>query len=432
MKILLIKPKWFVEGDAYKYKDLHRTPPLNLAIIAALSEGHEVKIIDEDVEEIVYSPDWDIVGITTVTFTSLSAYNISERFRDLGVKTVLGGIHPSLMPRECLKYADIVVTGEAEPVWKELLNDYDTGSLKQIYNGGYLRDLSEVPLPRRDLMPQKKYFANPVQITRGCPNSCEYCYLQSVPWGKYRKQKEIERVVEDIKRIKGKYLFIVDDNLFVNFDYAKKVLDAIAPLNKYFIIQAPSIIGRDEELLDKLQEAGCFAAAVGFQSVNQKTLDKAGIYQNRVDNYKELVHKLSKRNIMTDGFFMFGFDTDDKSVFENTLNMIKEVDLDDSILYLLTPYPGTELFKKMEKEGRINNYDWSKYSWYNCNFKPMQMSPEELKDGLSWIYTELNNHYKKTFPKRVWKYKKLFFKYLPLTVKVTSNYLNWVDVARLP
>jgi len=252
MRILLIKPRWFHNGDGYKFVDLTRVAPLNLGIIAALSEGHEVKIIDEDMESIAYSSEWDIAGITVATFTSKKAYEISNNFRSLGVKTVLGGIHPSLMPDECLQHADAVVIGEAENVWTEVLDDISHGSLKKIYHGGYIRDLDKIPFPRRDLFP-KQYFSGPLQITRGCVNACRYCYLQSVPWKEWRKRENLDRVCEEIRQIENKNIFIIDDNLFVDLDYAKRVCESIAPLKRNFGIQAPTTIAKDDELLEKLK-----------------------------------------------------------------------------------------------------------------------------------------------------------------------------------
>ncbi|MFW6134327.1 MAG: B12-binding domain-containing radical SAM protein, partial [Elusimicrobiota bacterium] len=257
MKILLIKPKWFVDGDAYKFKYLNRVPPLALGIIAALSNGHEVKILDEDIENIEYSSHWDLVGITTVTFTAKRVYKISKKFRKIGVKTVLGGPHPSILPEEGLKHADSVVIGEAEPVWHKVLNDLEKNDLKKIYNGNYLKNIDEVPVPRRDLF-SKNYIHNAVQFTRGCPNNCFFCYLQSVPSKKYRKRSP-QKIYEEIKQIKNKYLFMVDDNLFVDNDYVKKVMRIIAPLKKKWFIQAPTTVTDDEEMLDLITEAGCYA-----------------------------------------------------------------------------------------------------------------------------------------------------------------------------
>ncbi len=432
MRILLIKPRWFHDGDGYKYKDLNRTAPLNLGIIAALSEGHEVKIIDEDLEEIKYTSDWDLVGITVATFTSIAAYKISENFRKRGVKTVLGGIHPSLMPEEGLKHTDIVVIGEAEPVWQKLLVDLERNSFQKIYNGNFLGNLDKVPFPRRDLF-SNKYFAAPLQLTRGCTNSCKYCYLQTVPWGEWRKRDNLDRVCEEMEQIQNKSIFIVDDNMFIDHDYAKQILKRITPLKKHWSIQTPTTIYEDEELLDMMYEAGCYAVAIGFQSVSQKSLDFVAINQNKVEKYKEIIRKLKERKILVEAFFMFGFDTEDKNTFAYTADMIKELDIDDAICYILTPYPGTALFREFEEEGRILSYDWSKYSWWNCVYQPKMMSPQELNEGLRWIYRDLNKYYKRTFIKRMWQYKKRVPMNIPISKVIIKSYLkNCVDVTRLP
>lgn len=419
-----------MEGDVYKYKDLNRVPPLNLGIIAALSEGHDTKIVDEDVDEIKYSPDWDLVGITAATFTSKQAYEISGNFSQLGVKTILGGVHPSLLPEEALEHCDSVVIGEAEPIWKEVLKDLKNGNLKRTYNGGCLMDLDKIPIPRRDLFP-KKYFHDAIQITRGCPNHCFYCYLRSVPWGKFRK-RGLDRVYEELAQIENKHVFIVDDNLFVDFDYAKKVFDRIAPLKKRWFIQATTTIISDDELLGKMVKSGCYAVAIGFQSVSQDSLDCASIGQNRVSRYKEIVRKLHKFGIMVDGFFMFGFDADDTTIFSNTGEMIKEMDLDDAICYIMTPYPGTELFEKLDRENRIWNRDWSRYSWYNCNFQPQKMSAEELVKGHRQVCSEANEWFRQSLGRRAWRFKRWLFKDPSLSLALWKGYHNWVDAGRLP
>ncbi|MBN1620985.1 MAG: B12-binding domain-containing radical SAM protein [Endomicrobiales bacterium] len=430
LNILLIKPKWFINGDVYKFRDLNRVAPLNLGIIAALSQEHNVRIIDEDIEEITYSSDWDLVGITVVTFTAKRAYEISTKFRKAGVKTVLGGPHPSIIPEEASNYCDSVVIGEAEPVWQKLLNDLEKKELKKVYNGNYSESLDNVPIPRRDLF-AKKHLHAPIQFTRGCVNSCYFCYLQSVPWKNYRKRTP-ERIYEEISRINDKYVFVIDDNLFVDKEYVKDVMKKITPLKKKWFVQSPVSIAKEEEMLDLMAEAGCYAVSMGFQSINQDTLDLSNISHNRVNEYKKTIETMHKKGILVDGFFMFGFDNDDKSTFSCTAEMIKEMNLDDAILYILTPYPGTQLFKHLNEEKRILNYDWSKYSWYNCNFKPKNMTAGEVKEGLKQVYEDLNNHFRMSFPKRIWDHRRLIFKDVKLSVVIMKNYLNRVDAESLP
>ncbi len=423
MKILLIKPSWFHKGDAYRYKEFNHVAPLGLGIIAALSEGHEVKIIDEDIEKIDYSKDWDLVGITVVTFISKRAYSISENFRKLGVKTVLGGYHPSLVPEESLQYADSIVIGEAENVWQRLLHDLEKDKLKKTYNGSCFEDLDKLPFPRRDLF-SKKYFAEPVQITRGCVNSCKYCCLQTVPWGKWRKRNNLDRVYKEMSIISSDTVFIIDENLFVDVDYVKRFCDKIVPLKKYWGIQAPGTIAQDDRLLEKMAEAGCVDVVINFNTVNDIVIKK----------YESIVNRVNSYGIMVQAFFMFGFDSDGKEVFKDTVEAIKKLDIDDAILFILTPYPGTEYFELLKKEERILTKDWSKYSYCNCVFQPDKMSPEELDEGLRWAYQELNNHYNwKSLPERVWKYRKRLFENIPISLRLMKGYVSGqVNVKRLP
>ncbi|MFH1421149.1 MAG: cobalamin-dependent protein, partial [Planctomycetota bacterium] len=246
MKILLIKPKWFVHGGIYKYLDSVKFTPLHITIIAALSEGHDVTVVDNDWEKIPYEQHFDLVGITCTTFTSERVYALADKFRSLGSKVVLGGVHPSLMPDECLQHADAVVIGEAEYIWREVLKDAENNSLKKKYHNPRPVDMNDVPFPRRDLL-KTNYWMASVQATRGCPNSCKFCYLPHVPWSKHRK-RDINLVYEEVKSLKQRYMFFVDDNMFADEDYAIELCERIAPLKKFWSIQAPTTIAYNNKL----------------------------------------------------------------------------------------------------------------------------------------------------------------------------------------
>ena len=187
MKILLIKPKWFIKCGVYRVLENVRFTPLHLCIIAALSQGHDVTVVDNDCDEIPYNLKFDLVGITVTTFTSQQAYKIAETFKKAGSKVVFGGVHPTLLPEECLRFADSVVVGEVEYVWKKLLEDADNDRLEKIYKCDKIVDMNDVPFPRMDLLNEKSWVAC-VQATRGCPNICKYCYLPNVPLSAYRKR----------------------------------------------------------------------------------------------------------------------------------------------------------------------------------------------------------------------------------------------------
>jgi radical SAM superfamily enzyme YgiQ (UPF0313 family) len=192
-----------------------------------------------------------------------------------------------------------VVIGEADYVWPQVLRDAEKRGLKRTYQSDRLTDMNDVPFPRRDLLSEASWFAC-VQATRGCPNRCRYCYLPSVPWGSYR-ERAVELVAEEVRRLHQRLVFFVDDNLFADRDYALSVFRAVAPLKKSWAVQVPTTIGDDDELIDAMAASGCFNVQVGFQSFNRKSLDWAGVGHNRVEKYTALVKKLHARNILVTG-----------------------------------------------------------------------------------------------------------------------------------
>jgi radical SAM superfamily enzyme YgiQ (UPF0313 family) len=362
--------------------------------VAALSDGHDVRLCDNDWEEIPWDERFDLVGITTATFTSERAYALADRWRRQGSKVVLGGVHASLLPEECLEHADAAVVGEAEYIWKDVLSDAESGALRGIYRQEQPTDMNDVPVPRRDLY-KEDYWVATVQATRGCPNRCRFCYLPSVPWHRHRT-RDIDLVYEELKSLSQNVVFFVDDNMFADEDYVIRLCERIAPLKKLWSIQAPTNIARNEALLSAMARAGCFHVQLGFQTVNPGSLRSAGIAQNRIEEYSEVVRAFHKHRILVVGFFMFGFDSDDRDIFRTTEEVIKRIDLDDVVLYILTPYPGTELYDQLAREGRLMKNSRLDYGWSNAVFTPAKMSPAELERGVQQMYERLHDHFRST------------------------------------
>lgn len=429
MKILLIKPRWFVKGGIYRSLENIKFTPLHIAIIAALSNGHEVKLIDNDWDEIPYDEDFDIVGITTTTFTSQRAYKIARHFRQKGSKVVLGGVHPTLMPDECLEHCDAVVKGEAEYVWPNLLKDARNGALKKIYYNPEPVEMKDVPFPRRDLLNEDCWVAT-VQATRGCPNKCGFCYLSNMPWAVYRK-RDISSVIEEVKSVPQKIIFFVDDNLFADEDYVIELCDKLTPLNKIWSVQAPMNIVNNDRLLQKMQKAGCFHVQIGFQTVNPRSLEWASVRQNKVEKYRYVVRKLHQYGILAIGFFIFGFDYDDKHIFSQTYEIIKEMDLDEAHLYILTPYPGTALYDKLKKENRlIDETNRLSYGWDKAVFTPKLMSALELEQGVQKVYDKFGALFKRKAPMKFLRKMGLFVKHPEIFKQVINTALRRVDISR--
>ncbi|MHC5040051.1 MAG: B12-binding domain-containing radical SAM protein [Planctomycetota bacterium] len=431
MKILLLKPRWFVRGGQYRYLEVVRFTPLSLGILAALSDGHDVTIVDGDWDPIPFDESFDLVGITVTTFTSERAYALARRFKKNGARVVLGGVHPSLLPDECLAHADAVAIGEAESLWKQILSDAQGPGLKRVYRADRPPDLDDVPVPRRDLLADSSWFAC-LQTTRGCTHACRYCYLPSVPWGVFRK-RTLEKVAEEIAQIPQKLVYIVDDNLFADRDYALRIFRSLAPFKKTWSIQVPTTLGKDESMLDAMAEAGVFNVQVGVQRFNRNALSQASVTHNRVEAYQTLVDRFHERNILVTGFFMFGFDADGPDIFDGTVAMIKRLDLDDANLYVLTPYPGTALYRQLEREDRLlSGTRRTQFGWAHAVFQPKRMSPRELETGVQRAYDRLYPHFQRRLPKELLKRLPLLLRHPKLAGAILRGGIRRARVRREP
>jgi radical SAM superfamily enzyme YgiQ (UPF0313 family) len=390
MRILLISPRWAGFGNRKKVKVREReVHPLTLGIIAALSGDHEVHIIDEQVQRIPFQETWDLVGITCTTYVAPQAYQIAGVFRSRGVPVIMGGVHPTLMPEECLRHGDSVVRGEAETVWERVLHDAEKRNLAPVYEGGAVTDMSLIPPPRRDLFHRPGRSAEYVQATRGCGWTCNYCYLQYVGWGAHRK-RPLDEVIKEIRSIDRRFVLMVDDNLFVDREYALDLFRAMIPLGKFWWAQAPTTICWDDELLQAAYQSGCFALSIGFQTINTASIEQARVTQNRVERYREAVRNLHRHRLLVDGTFIFGFDADPPTIFRDTAEAVLDLELDTYTFYMLTPYPGTPYFAQLEEEERIIDYNWAHYDWDHVVMQPQGMSAEELATGVAWAYNTLD------------------------------------------
>lgn len=431
MRILLVKPRWFVKKGVYRFLTHVKFQALHLGILAALSEGHDIKVIDQDWDEVPFNEDFDLVGLTATTFTSQKAFDIADVFRKKGIPVVIGGVHACLMPEECLQHADAVVIGEAEYVWPQLLKDAAAGGLKKIYRQDRPTDMNDVPIPRRDLLRQDSRVGM-IQATRGCNHACRFCYLPSVPWHKHR-QRSPDKIYEEIKGMKQKVIFFVDDNLFADEEYAIALCEKITPLKKAWSVQAPTTVTRNPKLLKAMQKSGCFFVQVGFQTVHPDSLRHAGVVQNKIESYQEVVRQFHEHGILVQGFFIFGFDNEDQRIFETAESTIKRMGLEDALLYILTPYPGTPIYDQLKNEGRLLRHERENYGWANAVFKPAQMTPQELEMGVQRTYENLFHFFKRRAPMQILKWLPFFIRHPRILVLVLQALNRRVSiVARSP
>ncbi len=358
-----------------------------LPTIAALTPSDwDVEIHDARVTPVDYNRKVDLVGITSYTADITSACKIGDEFRSKGVKVVMGGVHVSALPDEALQHADAVVIGEAEAVWEGLIRDCEKGELKTIYKTNTLIEMSDMSIPRRDLLDSSMYSSfYSVQATRGCPFNCEFCTVTSF-FGQEFRTRPMEEVIEEIKGLNSKEFFFIDDNITGRSGFAKKLFKELIPLNLTWGGQTTINFAKDEELLSLYAESGGRYAFIGFETLSEENLGKISKSWNSPDGYREAIKRIHGVGIDIIGSFIFGLDGDDTDVFEKTYNFIMENNIDAAQFHILTPFPGTKMYDDMVRDDRIIDSDWSKYHTGEVVFKPAKMTVSELQEGYWWIF----------------------------------------------
>jgi len=372
-------------------------PPMSLAYLAALTPSDwDIKIIDENVESVTFK-DADLVGITALTSQAPRAYEISEQYRRKGIKTVMGGIHASMLPDEAIQFVDSVVIGEAESVWQNLIHDFESNELKRFYRGEGT-SLENLVRPRRDLYSDKYRLKSFVQTARGCPMDCEFCSVTAFH-GRVYRQRPVEEVLDELEALDSKNVVFLDDNILGYGEKAEQRAIQLfrgmkeRGLNKRWVTQVGIDFADNPEVLKYAQKAGCFLVLIGFESLNEEALQgmlKVRNLKVGVRNYKEVIKKIHDHGIGVGGAFLFGNDEDRKDVFQRTTEFILDSKIDETELCVLTPLPGTRLYNRLKQEGRLllTNYpdDWKHYDFLEPVFRPKHMTPDELMEGVAQIY----------------------------------------------
>ncbi len=393
MKILLIAPdleskfKKSPKGFNIPYPIMFST--CGLQLLAALTpEEHYIKIVDETInEKIDYDGDWDLVGISMMTTQSSRGYAIADKFKERGVKVVIGGYHASVLPQEALEHCHAVCVGEGERIWPMVLKDAQENKLSGIYKNDELVDLAQVPWPKRSLIRDRRFgVKNFIQTSRGCPKACSFCSIIKF-FGHTYRMRPVDDVINEIKylkstkQLKWNMVFFSDDNICGDPEYAKQLFKALIPLKIKWGSQCSISIAEDEELLRLAKESGCLALAIGLESISDESLKQANKNAGTVENYKKAIRTIHKYKIAVFGLFIFGFDTDKPDVFENTLRFIEDNYLEYAMFSVLTPLPGTKFFDEFKESDRLLHTDWADYDFQHVVFKPKNMTAQELQDG---------------------------------------------------
>src|SRR5947209_4432581 len=418
-KLLLVDP--YPRDNPYHLSSSERKaiwfPKLSLPVIAAYTpENWDIEIQDEAVRDIDLDYPADLVGISIMTCYAPRAYELAAEFRKRGVKVVLGGVHPTYCADEALQHADAIVTGEAEDSWPRVIADFEKGQMQRHYKMESFPSLENFKNPRVDLLANDAYMTRECTFTtRGCHFDCEFCSVSPFN-GKSTRRRPVSEVVAEIKRVKGfvcdelvgrigrgsmleavkiaaKIRFGVEDGgIFAFVDdlhnsnraYCRELWAALKPLNIKWGCQSTLFLGDDEEMVKLAAESGCVSVFVGMESIFEESLGETHKPFNRVKKFEEEIKMFHDHGIMVNPGIVFGFDNDDESVFERTVEFLIRNHCELAYFNVLTPLPGTPLHARYEAAGRIFDRNWARYDGKYVTFYPTGMTPEQLQEGFYW------------------------------------------------
>jgi len=389
MKIKMILPA-LTEAKSPYWRPIKYSlfPPLGLATLAAYCDTNdEVSLQDEHVEELNINDEPDIVVIQVYITNAFRAYQIADHYRTKGVYVCLGGLHVTSLSAEGMKHADSLFLGPGEESWPRFLKDFKNGVANKTYTSAE-RTLDAIPPIRRDLIKRQLYLVpNSIVVTRGCPHHCSFCYKDAFfEGGKSFYTQQVDAALQEISRLPGRHLYFLDDHLLGNQRFSSALFEGMKGMNRVF--QGASTIDAilRGNLIEKAAEAGLRSVFIGFETLSNNNLVQSNKKQNIGKDYEEAIRRLHSLGIMINGSFVFGLDEDDKDVFKRTVNWAVKNALTTCTFHVLTPYPGTGLYKQMEKEERILHNNWDLYDTRHVVYKTKGLNETELKKGYDWAY----------------------------------------------
>ena len=389
MKIKMILPA-LAEAKSPFWRPIKYSlfPPLGLATLAAYcTADDDIDLQDEHVEELLTEDEPDLVIIQVYITNAFRAYALADHYRKKGSYVCLGGLHVTSLPDEAAAHADSIFLGPAEESFPRFLSDYRNRRPEKIYSSSH-RTLEDIPPIRRDLIKRQRYLVpNSLVVSRGCPHHCSFCYKDAFfENGKSFYTQKTDAALAEIERLPGRHLYFLDDHLLGNQTFANSLFEGMKGMNRVF--QGASTIDAilRGNLIEKAAEAGLRSVFIGFETLNSNNLTQSNKKQNLGKDYNRAIRRLHDLGIMINGSFVFGLDEDDKRVFNDTVEWAAENGLTTSTFHILTPYPGTRLFKDMEAQGRILHRDWSLYDTRHVVYKTSKLSSDELREGYNEAY----------------------------------------------
>lgn len=391
MKVKMILPA-LEEAESPYWRPIKYAlfPPLGLATLAGyFSPDDEVVLQDQHVEELYLDDTPDLVCIQVYVTNAYRAYKIADSYRRRGVWVVLGGLHVTSLPNEAAEHADTLILGPGEEAFPRFVSDFRQHKAGKVYMARE-RQIADIPPVRRDLIRRSRYFVpNSLVVSRGCPHHCDFCYKDAFyEGGRSFYTARVDAVLNEIDALPGRHLYFLDDHLLGNPKFAHQLFDGMKGMGRVFQGAATVKSILEGDLIEKAYDAGLRSVFVGFETFSPENLRQENKFQNLARDYSACVKRLHELGIMINGSFVFGMDDDDKDTFQRTVDWGIENAITTATFHILTPYPGTRQYKRLEEAGRITTHDWSKYDTRTVVYKPLGLSSEELKAGYDWSYKE--------------------------------------------
>ena len=414
---LVQSKKWYDRLGAY-------LPHLGPALMAGLTpERHEVRLVDEYLEDIDFESDADVVALSGQIMQYDRCLDISRKFRARGKKVILGGYLPSMLPHEVEGLFDAIVVGEGDEAWPQILEDIESGQLKSRYKAARPPDINNLPVPRYDLIKKDRMVVYPVQATRGCPFTCQYCSIAAVYDGMYRK-RPVDKIVRDVEATGSRNINFCDDNLCEDVKFSDKLFTALKGAPIRWGTQTTINVARHPDLLKKARESGCVLMALGVETFSAKNLQEVNKTFHAVDKYAESFRRIMDAGISPHALIIFGLPDDNADTFKYTVDYLKNLKVPVTQFFILTPYPGSPTGDKIWRSERVFDKNLSHLREPYVVFEPEQLTPTQLHDGW-WNAVEEFYSLRSIFQRVVLRRKPL-----NLWVNLATNLYYWSKVKR--
>ncbi len=380
-------------GFVERSKTIASLPSLGLLTLAGMTpKEHDLEYIEiPSLAELGSLPDnFDLIAISSYSAQINEAYMLADRYKRTGIPVVIGGPHVTSLPEEAIEYCDAVVIGEGEATWNDILSDCGNGNLSGFYGSTESSyDLCESPMPDYKLLDISKYNRLTVQTSRGCPHCCEFCAGSLLLTGKY-KQKPVAKVLDEIERIREiwhhPFIEFADDNSVVNNNYWKELLGPLKDKKIRWFTETDLSVSEDDELLELMRESGCAQVLIGLESPIETGLHNIELRNDwklkKWPQFKDAIRNIQSHGITVNGCFILGLDGHTSEIFEQVFDFVKESELYEVQITIMTAFPGTPLYDRLKKEDRIlEDHRWDKCTLFDVNYRPTHMSPEDLASG---------------------------------------------------